>query len=377
MGKTRTMKEDQSNPKVNGTSASEAALRHLQFSVIDALRRMQGDVLASFGFGPVESSYRVITSGPYWQLRDYDTVHRSRAVLIVAAPIKRPYIWDLTPSVSAIGHCLGAGLRVYLLEWLPASEKTCNVGIAECAQAIAASLAAIAPGAHGSKPILMGHSLGGTLAAVYAATAPQSIGGLVLLGSPLCFIARESPFRDALISLLPDPVSDSEPYPGSILSHASAAASPDTFVWSRLTDALLSLADGRATDIHARVERWTLDEVALPGKLVREIVELLYRENRFCRGILKVGERTVGPESLSAPTLAVVNKIDMVAPLRSVSPIGEALGSERFCIIEYPGETGVCLQHLGILVGRHAHAQIWPQIIDWIMDQYDQGLKRA
>lgn len=361
----------------NGPPSFEAALRHQQFSAIDAFRRMQGDVLASFGFGPVESGYRVIASGSYWRLRDYDAGHRSRPVVIVAAPIKRPYIWDLTPSASAIRCCLKAGLRVCLLEWLPASEKTCNVGIAECAEAVAASLAIIASDPQGSKPILMGHSLGGTLAAICAATAPETISGLVLLGSPLCFRPGESSFRDALVSLVPEPVSASEPYPGSILSHATAAASPDTFVWSRLTDALLSLADSRASDIHARIERWALDEVALPGKLVKEIVELLYRENRFCRGILKVGEQIVGPQSLSAPTLAVVNTADVVAPLGSVSPVGAAIGPEIFHIIEHPGETGVCLQHLAILVGRHAYAQVWPQIIDWIMAQQEWSLKRA
>jgi polyhydroxyalkanoate synthase len=35
-------------------------------------------------------------------------------------------------------------------------------------------------------------------------------------------------------------------------------------------------------------------------------------------------------------------------------------------IVEYPGEVGVCLQHLGILIGRKAHAQVWPEIIFWI-----------
>jgi poly[(R)-3-hydroxyalkanoate] polymerase subunit PhaC len=337
---------------------------------------MQGDVLASFGFGPIESSYRVIASGPYWRLRDYDTVHRPRAVLIVAAPIKRPYIWDLTPSVSAIRCCLEAGLHVYLLEWLPASEKTCNVGIAECVQAISAALEeTIGSQAENRKSILMGHSLGGTLAAIYAAAAPKTIGGLVLLGAPLCFRAGESPFRDALVSLVRDPVSDSKPYPGSMLSQASAAASPETFIWSRFMDAVLSATDRAAMDIYARVERWALDEVALPGKLVSEIVELLYRENRFCRGILNVEGRTIGPENLSAPTLAIVNMADSVAPLHSVSPIGEALGPEKFHIIEYPGERGVGLQHLGILVGRQAHAQVWPQIIHWIGLQNQGGVK--
>lgn len=355
--------------------SDEAALRHLQFSVIDLFRRMQGDVLGSFGFGPLESSYRVIASGPYWRLRDYDTVHRSRSVLIVAAPIKRPYIWDLTPSVSAIRRCLDAGLHVYLLEWLPASEKTCSVGVAECVKAISAALQTVGAGADSRKPILMGHSLGGTLATIYAATASETIDGLVLLGAPLCFQPGESPFRDALVKLVPAPVLDSDPYPGSILSQASAAASPETFIWSRFMDAVLCAADRAAMDIYARIERWALDEVALPGKLVSEIVELLYRENRFCRGILNIEGRAIGPENFSAPTLAIVNMADSVAPLHSVSPIGEELGPEKFHIIEYPGEIGVCLQHLGILVGRHAHAQVWPQIVDWIGIQYERGLR--
>jgi hypothetical protein len=35
-------------------------------------------------------------------------------------------------------------------------------------------------------------------------------------------------------------------------------------------------------------------------------------------------------------------------------------------IIEYKGEIGVGLQHLGILVGRQAHARVWPEIIAWL-----------
>ena len=35
-------------------------------------------------------------------------------------------------------------------------------------------------------------------------------------------------------------------------------------------------------------------------------------------------------------------------------------------ITEYPGEAGVGLQHLAILVGRQAHATVWPDIISWL-----------
>ena len=47
--------------------------------------------------------------------------------------------------------------------------------------------------------------------------------------------------------------------------------------------------------------------------------------------------------------------------------------------IEYGGETGVVLQHLGILVGRHARAKIWPQILTWIhaLREADKGGGRS
>jgi polyhydroxyalkanoate synthase subunit PhaC len=46
-------------------------------------------------------------------------------------------------------------------------------------------------------------------------------------------------------------------------------------------DAALSVGDPLAMEIHARVERWALDEIPLPGKLVHQIIDWLYRENRF------------------------------------------------------------------------------------------------
>jgi polyhydroxyalkanoate synthase len=307
-----------------------------------------------------------VASGTHWRLREYADHDASPPLLIVAAPIKRPYIWDLAPSVSAIRYCLRQRLRVCLLEWLPASHDNASNGLDEYAQAISECVGRVSDEPAGTKPFLIGHSLGGTLAAIFAAAAPQSIRGLVLLGAPLCFQPQTSQFRDALVSLVPSTLSETEPFPGSLLSQMSALASPGTFIWSRLVDAACSIADHHALDIHARVERWALDEVPLPGRLVHQIVEWLYRENRFCRGTLRADGRLIGPSSLAAPTLAVVNTADEVAPLTSVKPFTDAMPSGRARIIEYPGEVGVCLQHLGILVGRQARTHVWPEIVSWL-----------
>jgi len=130
----------------------------------------------------------------------------------------------------------------------------------------------------------------------------------------------------------------------------------------------MSIVDPLAMEIHARVERWALDEIPLPGKLVHHIVDWLYRENRFFRSVLNINGKLVGPSSLSVATLVVINNADDVAPPISVKPFADAM-PEKARIIEYPGERGVCLQHLGILVGRHAQAHIWPRILSWLRSQ--------
>jgi polyhydroxyalkanoate synthase subunit PhaC len=343
------------------------ALREAHFAMSDKARRAQANALDVFGLGPHECDFQIISSGPHWRLRQYGSPGATPALLIVPAPIKRPYIWDLTPSVSAVRYCLRHGLGVHLIEWLPPATGEGCVGLDEYAgHAIAACVRSIADATGGARPFLMGHSLGGTLAAIFCALEPLSARGLVLLGAPLSFERASSRFRDALIAIAPTKLSETDIVPGSQLSQVSAVASPDTFLWSRWLDAALSLADPTTTDLHARVERWALDEVALPGKLVNHIVQWLYRENRLCRGTLSVCNTTVGPANVRNPLLAIVNADDEIGPLVSVAPFMNKMATTDNQIIACPNEVGVGLQHLGMLAGRQAYVRVWPHIISWV-----------
>ena len=343
------------------------------FGVTDLLRRAQGQTFEAFGLGPQECPYEVVASGAFWRHRDYGK-SSAQSVLIVAAPIKRAYIWDLVPSSSAIRYILHQGFHVHLLEWLPAATAS-EYGLAEYAESISQCVARISNRRTGAKTFLMGHSLGGTLAAIFAASESDSIRGLVLLSTPLCFKPESSRFRDALVSLVPAGLLNAAPCPGSLLTHMSALASPDTFIWSRIVDGVASVADIHAREIHGRVERWALDEAALPGELVRQLIVWLYRENRFCEGSLEIANKPIGPGTLTSPTLAVVNVADDVAPSVSVKPFIEAMPTRDIRILEIPGETGVCLHHLGISIGRKTRAEVWPEIISW-MDSHGRAPAR-
>jgi polyhydroxyalkanoate synthase subunit PhaC len=342
------------------------ALRGAHFAMSDTARRAQASALDVLGLGPHECDFEVISTGPHWRLRRYGGPD-TPALLIVPAPIKRPYIWDLTPSVSAVRYCLHRGVGVHLLEWMPPADGKECAGLGEYAgHAISACVRSVANATGGARPFLIGHSLGGTLAAIFCALEPLSAQGLILLGAPLCFEQASSRFRDALISIVPTALSETDIVPGSLLSQVSAVASPDTFLWSRWLDAVLSLTDPTAADLHVRVERWALDEVALPGKLVNHIVQWLYRENRLCRGTLSVCNTTVGPARVRTPLLATVNAADEIAPLASVAPFVDQMATKDTQIIACPNEVGVGLQHLGMLAGRQSYVQVWPQIISWV-----------
>jgi polyhydroxyalkanoate synthase len=69
---------------------------------------------------------------------------------------------------------------------------------------------------------------------------------------------------------------------------------------------------------------------------------------------------------MPVPTLAIVNTADDIAPLTSVTPFLDKMPTKDTRIIEHPGEIGVGLPHLGMLVGHAAYARVRPQIVAWL-----------
>jgi polyhydroxyalkanoate synthase subunit PhaC len=337
----------------------------------DEVRRQFGRGLDAIGLGPRETPSRVVAEFPGAKLRAYHDQERSRGpvLLIIPAPFKRAYIWDLLPEVSVVRHCLSRGLRVYLLEWVVPTAREDEFGLAEYADRLpAAALDAVEVDASHRSPLLAGHSLGGTFAAIFATLQPERVGGLILADAPLAFgehggplarAARAMPHARAIRA------SAGSPVPGSVINALSVGAAPDAFQLQRVVDFAASLFDPKALAVHARVERWAYDEFPLPGRLFEEVLEQLYREDRFLKGTLRVGDRRTGIAGLRSPVMAVVNPIGRVVPPRSVLDGLEAAGSASVQVLEYEGDRGPMLQHVGPLVAPLAHERLWPKILDW------------
>lgn len=341
------------------------------FETLDKARKRRGIAMDQLGYGPSESPFQTVLSGPGVRLRHYGGAGSDSIALIIPAPIKRHYIWDLAPECSVVQHALRAGMQVYLAEWITPLEEHDRRGLSHYAHTlIDRCVRAIRTVHPAGRVTLMSHSLGGVLATIYAALRPEQVAALVLVETPLRFGEAAGSFAP-LVALSPpaDRLAGAfDNVPGSVLSIASAIASPSTFQLERYQDFIASLGSTKALRTHMLVERWTLDEAPMPGRLFEQVVEDLYRRDSLMRGTLDIAGRKIGPANVTAPLLAVYDPHSVVVPPQSVTPFCDAAGSRNKRLLRYEGDTGVALAHVGALMGENAHKQLWPEIFAWVAE---------
>jgi len=336
------------------------------FAWQDLLRRRRGAWLEALGLGPRQTPATEVAARPGYRLLDYGGEGEA-PVLIVPAPIKQAYIFDLLPARSVVRQCRErARQRVFMLHWTPpgAAER----GLAEYVGGDLDGAVAAVTALTGRAPVLIGHSLGGTFAALYAALHPERLRGLVLLEAPLKF------GQDAFAAMVRRPQAQAllegdGPVPGSFLNVASVSAAPEAFVYERLVDRLACLSQPQAAEVHLRVERWTLDEMPMARRLFADVVGQLFRDDRFMRGELVIAGQPARPEHAQVPLLAVADPRSRVVPAQALRAFFDQVRHPAKRWLEYHGDVGVGLQHVGVLVGESAHRALWPAICDWIRER--------
>lgn len=339
------------------------------FELLDQLRQLQGETLDRVGLGPRESAFQVVFGTPGLRLRCYGMGARhSTPLLIVPAPIKQPYIWDLSPERSVVRRAIEHKLGVYLVEWTAPGDATRSPGLSDYAgPMLDACMAAIAEQTGCDKVFLTGHSLGGIFAALHSAYRPEHVAGLALIDAPLHFPTTTGALQTSELKIPARPaLHASSLVPGSLLSMISASASPATFCASRYLDCMASMASVEWTTTHWRVERWTMDELPMPRTLFDDVVEGLFRQNSFMRGELAIDGVRLHPRDITAPLLSVYQPSGAITSRESVLSFHRAAGSPDQELVPYTGDVGVALQHVGPLVGDNAYRQVWPRVFNWL-----------
>ncbi len=338
----------------------------------DWYRRWWGQVCDTLGYGPRQTAHDILKTGTPARLYRYaDSRAHGPAAVLVPAPIKSSGIWDLDPAISVVQRHLEQGVRVYLVAWPRTFPDAESFGLGDYVARMLHACIDTACRDTGDERVFLGaHSIGGTLAALFAARYPERVRGVVALGAPLHF----GPDVGALgrfVTRFPDTESlvSGRIVPGALLGLLSAAASPRAFVVERVNDWLASLADAGRLRRHLLVERWALDETPMPRQLFRDLVERLYRRNGFARGELRIDGRCVTPADIRCPVVCVVGRHCDVTPPEAVLPVLEAFGTADREVLWYTDEPGVSIQHVGMLVGVNAHRDLWPRLLTWMRNR--------
>jgi len=342
---------------------------------MDHLRRAFGKWFDLSGLGPIETPSRTVFSRNLFTLRAYGSkVTKNPVVLIVPAPIKRPYIWDMLPKISPVQRFLESQMQVYAIYWERPGPDDQGAGLDRYAgQSIAECISAIEAETGKKMIVLAGHSLGGTLATIFASLYPERVKGLVLITAPLHFGQGRGDLDD-LVAYLPPArfmTLDQGNVPGSMLDAVALISSPVIFGTGRWLDRIQSLGDCEALRTHICAERWSLDEAPIARQLFEDTMECLYRHDQFFQNKFYYGGKLASLADIRAPVIGVLDEACTIVPPQSFLPALDVMRSHETKVLWYEGDRGVSIRHLGTLIGKSAHEKIWPEIVNWVQEIWD------
>ena len=297
--------------------------------------------------------------------------HREAPVGVVKAPIllspsliNRLYVLDLKAGLSVVEQLLKAGHPVYGIDWGDPGEAERGVNFEGFVQRLADFLATACDDAAVETMTVLGHCLGGTMAAALAATKPTHLQSLVLLTAPLTF------HDDSLLSAWSRaPFVDPRDLT-RLVGHVPAWITQPTFQalkpMGQTTKALRlwqSLGNPTFLEFFRCLETWINDNVAIPDAFFEDLISQLYRNDALNLGTLRFKDGPVILEDIQVPTLTIAASDDhIVQPSSAVTP------SRRFASVVNVAEV-IDGGHIGVVVGSVARRRLWPLLLSWL-DQH-------
>ncbi|MCB0881858.1 MAG: alpha/beta fold hydrolase, partial [Thermoleophilia bacterium] len=245
-------------------------------------------------------------------------------VLIVYGLINKPYILDLRPENSFVGHLLGEGFDVFLLDWGEAGREDAGLTLDELVcEHLPKAVERMRRAGAGPEYTLFGYCMGGTMAVIHAALRPDGVRNLVALTTPVDFsdpgvFGRWTDPRhldaEAMASALGI-------VPGPLIDLANRMIKPvANFVTTPLVMWQRALG-GRDMTPWLAMQKWVNDTVPFPGAAFAQWIGSFYQRNELTSGALTMGGDRVDLAEVTAALLVVTAARDHLVPAGMSTPL--------------------------------------------------------
>jgi polyhydroxyalkanoate synthase len=336
-----------------------------------AMRTLDGfkkGAYATVNDPPPVTPYRVVFQSGKVRLRHYaasgNKAHRTPIVLVYAL-IKRPFVLDMQKGRSVIEYLTNAGFDVYLTDWLPPNPSDTWRGFDAYVNGdLGKAVRFVRAITRSAQVTVLGYCFGALLSLVYTALHPENVRNLVTATTPFDMGVRELPIYNIVDRMSEEATEMVTRVHGNcpawmVQSFFSAMAPVHHAI-----DKYVGMYRNAARDGYAEqfdlFERWMNSDVALAGRIFREVSGDIFKRNKLARGEFEVGGRKVEVEQIKCPLLNVVADYDdVVHPSSSLGLVDRVGGRDRRNLT-FP--TG----HVGAMVSGAAHKQLWPQIGAWL-----------
>ena len=296
-------------------------------------------------------------------------------VLIVYAPILRPYILDLVPGNSFVEYLLDEGFDVYLLDWGNAGPEDKHLKFEDwILDYMPEAVESVLKNSEAEGLTIFGYCQGGTMSVMYASLFPEEhLKNLILLATPVDF----APDHPGIFGLWTLWSRNSEHYFDPDMMVEAFGNIPEDFLkrlnetWSSAFGPLPGLAGSyvrtwervmpeKTMSEWLAVSKWVDDGKPFPGEAFRQWIREFYQQNKLPKGKIELRRQRVDLSNIECPLLDIAGSKDFICPVTQAEPTMNLVNSQdkEFVVLD--------AGHVGLMAGPVAKDELWPRVRNWL-----------
>lgn len=275
-------------------------------------------------------------------------------------------IADFHEKQSLIETLLENGLtRIFATDWHSATDDMKDYDIDNYLAEIH-----IAVDDLGGRVNLVGLCQGGWMASLYAARFPSQVVSLVCAGTPLDTQAGNGEIRELANSL---PISFYENLvtagggllKGKFMLEGFKNMNPQEHMVNKYISLYEHIDDPSYLQRNEIFESWYENTINLPGRWYLQVIQQLFKENRFAKGEFVALGQTVKPQTITCPLFLLAGAKDDITPQDQVFNATDFFGTPADKVVKELATGG----HIGLFMGTRALQDNWPKIAAWLLLQ--------